>query len=60
MDYRHMTAPCGLDCFNCPVFLAKDDEKLRQLFSEKTGKPLGKAYCEGCRNHNGAIPFLII
>lgn len=58
MDYKHMTAPCGLDCFNCPVYLAKDNEKLRKTIAEKSGIPADKAYCEGCRNHNGTIPFL--
>lgn len=31
MDYRHMTAPCGLDCFNCYFYLATqgDPEALK-------------------------------
>lgn len=27
MDYFQMTAPCGLDCFNCHFFLAREDQK---------------------------------
>jgi len=58
MDYRHMTAPCGLDCFNCPVYLATGNEKLRQRISEGTGVPLDRVGCRGCRSENGTIPFL--
>ena len=58
MDYKQMTAPCGLDCFNCPVYLAKDDEKLRGIISKKTGIPLEKAFCQGCRDQDGTIAFL--
>jgi len=55
MDYKQMTAPCGLDCFNCPAYLAKDNEKLRGIISKKMGVPLEKAFCQGCRNENGKI-----
>lgn len=58
MDYRQMTAPCGLDCFNCPMYLANDDEKLRKLISEKNNIPYELAVCRGCRNENGTIGFL--
>ncbi len=58
MDYIQMTSPCGLDCFNCPLYLANEDEKLRTIISEKAGIPYEKATCKGCRNENGTIPFL--
>jgi hypothetical protein len=58
MDYRKMTAPCGLDCFNCPMYQAGKDEKLRETIAERLGIPMEKAFCNGCRNHGGAIEFL--
>lgn len=58
MDYAHMTAPCGIDCFNCPVFHAKDNEKLRKIIAEKFHIPLEEAYCGGCRNVKGKVAFL--
>ena len=58
MDYKQMTAPCGLDCFNCPAYLAKDNEKLRGVISKKMGVPSEKAFCNGCRNESGTIGFL--
>ena len=53
-----MTSPCGLDCFNCPMYLANKDEKLRKKISERTGIFYEKVICKGCRNENGTIPFL--
>ncbi|NQV19325.1 MAG: DUF3795 domain-containing protein [Armatimonadetes bacterium] len=58
MDYIQMTSPCGLDCFNCPLYLANKNEKLRKTISERTGISYEKAICKGCRNENGTIPFL--
>jgi hypothetical protein len=58
MDYRHMTAPCGMDCFNCPAYLANEDPELRTRISERLNVPLEAAKCEGCRNASGTITFL--
>lgn len=53
-----MTAPCGLDCFNCIVYLANENEELREKISNKTGVPAEKAVCKGCRNEHGKCPIL--
>jgi len=58
MDYRQMTAPCGLDCFNCPMLLAKDNADLRSKIARNMNIPEDQAYCEGCRNEKGAIRAL--
>ena len=58
MDYRQMTAPCGLDCFNCPMFLAQENEGLRAAISKNLGIPLEQASCRGCRSQNGTIAAL--
>jgi len=58
MDYRQMTAPCGLDCFNCPLYLAREDGGLRTKISQNMGIPAEQASCQGCRNEKGTIPFL--
>jgi len=60
MDYREMTAPCGLDCFNCVAYLANDNEEIRKQVSAKVaqyGLPSEKVICKGCRKENG-ICFL--
>jgi hypothetical protein len=58
MDYREMTAPCGLDCFNCPMYLAEKNEEMRTIISQKLGIPKEEASCSGCRNQGGTIAFL--
>jgi len=58
MDYQQMTSPCGLDCFNCPAYLANEDANLKSEIAEKLGLPLEAARCDGCRNVEGVIAFL--
>ncbi len=53
MDYEQMTAPCGLDCFNCVVYLANENPDMRAMVAEKMGIPLEQAGCRGCRGENG-------
>jgi len=58
MDYKKMTAPCGLDCFNCPMYLAQGNEELRTILSERLGIARQEASCSGCREQGGKIAFL--
>jgi len=58
MDYLRMTAPCGLDCFNCPVYLAKDNERLRAAIAKRENIPPEKVSCLGCRNENGTMKWM--
>jgi hypothetical protein len=60
MDYFQMTAPCGLDCFNCHFFLAHEDMEAMstvKTLSEKFNIPVEIMLCNGCRKHNGQIPL---
>ena len=58
MDFIQMTSPCGMDCFNCPAYLANEDMSLRTDLSEKLHLPIENAKCEGCRNAKGTISLL--
>jgi hypothetical protein len=58
MDYKHMTAPCGLDCFNCSVYLAGENEQLRAAIAKKMNVPYEQVVCRGCRNENGTIALI--
>ncbi len=58
MDYKRMTAPCGLDCFNCAVYLAKDNERLRAAVARNLNVPVEQVGCRGCREENGTIGVL--
>ena len=58
MDYLQMTSPCGIDCFNCPMYAAQSDEDLRNMIADKMGISSETAQCSGCRNQQGQMPFL--
>ena len=58
MDYKRMTSPCGLDCFNCPMYLASEDEELRDRISKSAGIPAEQALCKGCRGEAGKPGWL--
>lgn len=53
MDYQQLTAPCGLPCFTCYLYLANDDEDMRRLVSRELGLPVDEATCPGCRPAHG-------
>ncbi len=55
MDYLQMTAPCGLDCFNCLLYQALSNEQLRKVIADKMQIPLEDASCNGCRAQGGQI-----
>ena len=58
MDYKNMTAPCGIGCFICPMYLAGENEELRAKISKNTGILFEQAICLGCRNEKGKPEFL--
>jgi hypothetical protein len=57
MDYKNMTAPCGIACFECIAYKANSNETIRKQLSERLSMDYEKAACRGCRNRNG-IGFL--
>jgi hypothetical protein len=58
MDYKWMTAPCGLDCFNCLMYLANENRELRAKSSKNLGIPFEQVECKGCRGEAGKPDFL--
>jgi len=40
MDYHHLTAPCGLPCFACYMYLANEDETKRHFVAQVLELPL--------------------
>jgi len=55
-----MSAPCGLDCFNCIGYLANENSEMIHLISKTLSISLEQAkqaVCKGCRNQEGNIPF---
>jgi hypothetical protein len=53
MDYRNLTAPCGKDCFNCPMYIGEENKENRENFFRSRNIPLDKFQCKGCRESKG-------
>lgn len=52
-DKKSLTAPCGLDCFNCEIFEDNLTHDLAELIHKKTGVPKAEIACKGCRFQDG-------
>ena len=52
-DKRALTAPCGLDCFNCELYIENLTDKLAGLINEKLGIVKQDIPCRGCRQQDG-------
>ena len=55
---KTMSSPCGLPCFHCPAYLAKENPEILEKLVTTLGIPPDNATCEGCRPQKGKIPFL--
>jgi hypothetical protein len=53
MDYKLLTAPCGKDCFNCPLYIGEENKENRQAFLSRNNLSPDKFMCKGCRPHDG-------
>lgn len=50
---RSLTAPCGLDCFNCEIYEENITEEMKKQFALKIKKDPEEVACKGCRLQNG-------
>ena len=50
---NELTAPCGLDCFNCEIQEENLSDEFAQLIHEKIGIPKDQISCKGCRQQEG-------
>ena len=50
---RSLTAPCGLDCFNCEIYEKNITEEMKEQFALKIKKDPEEVPCSGCRLENG-------
>ena len=57
MDKRHLTAPCGLDCFNCPTYEDNITEESKKQVSEFLKIPVEETPCKGCRDEKGNCKY---
>lgn len=50
---RELSAPCGIDCFNCEVFEKNLTEQVRGIMAERLGLRPEEVACRGCREQQG-------
>lgn len=50
---KELTAPCGLDCFNCELYEDNLTPELSALINTKMGIPTEAIPCKGCRAQDG-------
>lgn len=50
---KALTAPCGLDCFNCDIHENNLTPELAEMINTKMGVPKEEIACKGCRQKNG-------
>jgi hypothetical protein len=50
---KELTAPCGLDCFNCELYEDNLTAEFAELINKKMGIPQEDISCRGCRNQDG-------
>ena len=53
MDKKLLTAPCGLDCFNCDAYVDNLTEEYKKHASEFLKLPIEETPCKGCRDEKG-------
>lgn len=53
MDKKSLTAPCGLDCFNCEIYEENLTDEFAELIHNKFGVSKEKIPCKGCRIQDG-------
>ena len=53
MDKEDLTAPCGLDCFNCELYKENLTSEFAELIHSKLGVDKNDIPCKGCRQQDG-------
>lgn len=52
-DKKALTAPCGLDCFNCDIHESNLTDQLAELIHTQRGIQKDEIACKGCRQQDG-------
>jgi len=58
IDYEYMTAPCGLPCFECYLYLAQFDRAMAEAIAGVLQGSLDAIKCKGCRAEGGQYAHL--
>ena len=52
-EKKALTAPCGLDCFNCEIHEYNLTEEFAEMIHKNMGIPKDKIICKGCHQQDG-------
>ncbi|HEX2952614.1 MAG TPA: DUF3795 domain-containing protein [Bacillota bacterium] len=52
-DFHFLTAPCGIDCFNCEFYEENLTEELKDRVAAFRGIDPEQVVCRGCRDQKG-------
>src|SRR6266498_406 len=52
-DKKALTAPCGIDCFNCEIYEDNLSKEVAEVLHGKYGWPKEEIACKGCRKQDG-------
>ena len=58
MNKIALTAPCGLDCFNCDGYEGNVTEEYKLRVSEFFKIPVEETPCKGCRDEKGCCKWV--
>ncbi|MCX7745639.1 MAG: DUF3795 domain-containing protein [Clostridia bacterium] len=53
MCKKDLTAPCGIDCFNCDLFELNLDESKKEMYAKAFNLAVDHVACKGCRVQGG-------
>jgi hypothetical protein len=54
-DFLHLTAPCGIDCFNCEIFESNLTDERRARIAERFEVAPAEVACAGCREQGCSL-----
>jgi len=52
-DMKALTAPCGIDCFNCQVYEENISEEVKTRMAAQLHMEADQVPCKGCRAQKG-------
>lgn len=52
-EKRKLTAPCGLGCFKCDIYVDNLSDEMAEFIHTKFGVPKQSIACKGCRQQDG-------
>jgi len=52
-DKKTLTAPCGVDCFNCQIYEDNLTDDFAEMIHANWGVPKEEIACKGCRQQDG-------